>query len=615
MVVRRFEHRRDAWREERGPDAPELVEAAADHETYGPEEYLVLQVRAELKPARSLRGDVQRERVVPNVGSVAENVAVAHEARVADVEVDRAVRKPERDGSAPGRRVSQKKARRHPFNDVREHLQAEIPPVVAQLAVADVRAPTEVEGAEPGVRDTLRGTHAARVRELAPAIEILIDPEIQLGLGRPAVHVRPAERPGAVGRVVRPAHHPGRHPGVCHHGNAADGAGKRGRPEVPGADAVRERVARGPAHGHIRDRAEPRTRPRRGPHVPVRPARAHGHGGPDRLPRGLRDEVDRPRHGVGPPGHRRGPADDLDLLDVVGADGKGVPQDHPKEVQVDAPAVHEDELGVGEDPGRLPTRDLDVAGRQLHDVQPRHPPEGITDSRAGLSDQRVTRNHRRRHRGVHHPDAAPAADGTRRPEHDEVLGDLVAEPQRHHRSNGRAVEGAGLDKTDREPREEPLDRPPARTHRTGLEHPVGPGQALEGRAAGAGESHDHAGKNEALRIGGRDHQRRRLLGLEYDSQLQGSRLRNDVLDSRRETLAHDGERVGANHHRREQEATVGPGDRHVPIARDGLKRHLRRKRTTKRICDGARDLINDGLTARRERDNEHEREDDAKNTS
>ena len=61
----------------------------------------------------------------------------------------------------------------------------------------------------------------------------------------------------------------------------------------------------------------------------------------------------------------------------VGVDRQEIPRHEPEEVLIDRPPVQEDQQGIGKRAGGGAARDVDVARRRLHRVQPGHEPQQI----------------------------------------------------------------------------------------------------------------------------------------------------------------------------------------------------------------------------------------------
>ena len=118
------------------------------------------------------------------------------------------------------------------------------------------------------------------------------------------------------GYVAPPTIRPGTR-GSSVTGTWPGGAGERVGLEVAGADAVGEGVARRPRDRRVGPEHRSRPLPDGRAGVPVDPAAAHAHRRAHRVARRPGDDVDGAGHRVRPPGRRRRPADDLDLLDVA----------------------------------------------------------------------------------------------------------------------------------------------------------------------------------------------------------------------------------------------------------------------------------------------------------
>ena len=101
----------------------------------------------------------------------------------------------------------------------------------------------------------------------------------------------------------------------------------------------------------------------------------------------LGDDVDDAVERVGAVERRARPADDLDALDVLHADGQHLPERRPDEVDVHAAAVDEHEHLVGEALVETAERDLGSGPGGLHDVDTGQAPEKLGDLRdAGEPD-------------------------------------------------------------------------------------------------------------------------------------------------------------------------------------------------------------------------------------
>ena len=402
VIDARLHHERQAGREHRLRQVAKLVDTPAQNEPEPVEEDLVLQVGAELEAVGRVRTDGDVEGVAAHVAAVGQVVPLPHERRVADLRIEGLGLEPEI-YRLPRVRVRQQEIRRSAVEEVREHLRPQVAPFIPQLGVAHVRPALDVERAHPGVHQPLGPGHAARVGD--PAVrQILIHPHVELRLARAPVGEGATERTGAVIRIQRTAYRGARHPRIVDDRNAARRTREGIGPEVAGADAVGQPVGGRPRDRRVRAEHRPDALTHRRARFPVDPAAAHRHRRPHRLPRRLRDDVDRPGHGVGAPGRGRRPAHHLDLLDVALVGRQQVPHDQAEEVQVDAAAVHQHELRVGHRPGGLPAGDLDVARRELNHVDAGHRAEGVADVGARRRRQGLAGDDRRRYGRIHDPD-------------------------------------------------------------------------------------------------------------------------------------------------------------------------------------------------------------------
>ena len=101
----------------------------------------------------------------------------------------------------------------------------------------------------------------------------------------------------------------------------------------------------------------------------VEPSEVDRQGSTQHFSRGFGDDVDDAGHGVGSPNCGSRPADDFNLFDLVGVDGKQIPENEAEEILVDGSSVEQGELRCDEGRSGGAASEIDVAGRHLYHVE------------------------------------------------------------------------------------------------------------------------------------------------------------------------------------------------------------------------------------------------------
>ena len=242
--------------------------------------------------------------------------------------------------------------------NVREEIELPVVPLVVDFGVAEHRPTLDLEGPDSGVHDALAASDSSGKDELLSGVgKVIIHAGVELRLHGAVVGER---RIGCL-KVV---------------GNGSGGPGKSVHGTHARGDLVRPAIVHGfrvgGAHAKRAARVELIALD-----VAVHSSESDRHRSSIELAGRLGDDVHDTGHRVGTPDGRCRSPNHFDLRDLARVDGEEIPCHEAEEVLIDGTTIEQRELRSGERRSSPPGCEVDVAGRDLGDVDTRNRPQEV----------------------------------------------------------------------------------------------------------------------------------------------------------------------------------------------------------------------------------------------